>query len=63
MKLKQGGSALIVVLIFLVAIMIIGTIAIRKGLINLNIATNSQVQQLILQNSDASFFSSRIQPT
>ncbi|MDH2665475.1 pilus assembly protein PilX, partial [Acinetobacter baumannii] len=45
MKLKQGGSALIVVLIFLVAIMIIGTIAIRKGLINLNIATNSQVQQ------------------
>ncbi|MFX7296384.1 pilus assembly protein PilX, partial [Acinetobacter baumannii] len=56
MKLKQGGSALIVVLIFLVAIMIIGTIAIRKGLINLNIATNSQVQQLILQNSDASFF-------
>ncbi len=56
MKLKQSGSALIVVLIFLVAIMIIGTIAIRKGLINLNIATNSQVQQLILQNSDASFF-------
>lgn len=56
MKLKQGGSALIVVLIFLVAIMVIGTIAIRKGLINLNIATNSQVQQLILQNSDASFF-------
>lgn len=40
---------------FLVAIMVIGTIAIRKGLINLNIATNSQVQQLILQNSDASF--------
>ncbi len=34
MKLKQSGSALIVVLIFLVAIMIIGTIAIRKGLIN-----------------------------
>lgn len=56
MKLKQSGSALIMVLIFLVAIMIIGTMAIRKGLISLNIATTSQVQQLVLQNSDASFF-------
>ena len=57
MKKTQSGAALIVVLIFLVAIMVIGTIAIRQSMVGLSIATNSQVQQLLTQNSDSAFFS------
>lgn len=56
MKNKQKGATLIVVLVFLVAITIIGTIAIRQSMVALNIATNAQVQQLLTQNSDAVFF-------
>lgn len=56
MKFRQQGSTLIIVLIFLVAITIIGTLAIRQSMVGLNIATNSQVQQLLVQNSDAAFF-------
>ncbi|EFF81270.1 hypothetical protein HMP0015_3254 [Acinetobacter haemolyticus ATCC 19194] len=56
MKHNQSGATLIVVLIFLVAITIIGTIAIRQSIVGLNIATNSQVSQLVMQNSDAAFF-------
>lgn len=57
MRRTQSGAALIVVLIFLVAIMVIGTIAIRQSMVGLSIATNSQVQQLLIQNSDSAFFS------
>lgn len=57
MRKTQSGAALIVVLIFLVAIMVIGTIAIRQSIVGLSIATNSQVQQLLTQNSDSAFFS------
>ena len=53
---KQQGSTLIVVLILLLAITIIGTLAIRQSMVSLNIATNSQAQQLMLQNSDAVAF-------
>lgn len=53
---QQAGSTLIIVMILLVAITVIGTIAVRQGLVSLNIATNSQAQQLLLQNSDAAFF-------
>ncbi|WP_151961563.1 pilus assembly PilX family protein [Acinetobacter bereziniae] len=56
MKKNQQGATLIVVLIFLVAITVIGTLAIRQSMIALNIATNAQVQQLLTQNSDAVFF-------
>ena len=56
MKRHQTGATLIVVMIFLVAITVIGTIAIRQSMVALNIATNSQVQQLILQNSDSAYF-------
>lgn len=56
MKNNQKGATLIVVLVFLVAITIIGTIAIRQSMVALNIATNAQVQQLLTQNSDAVFF-------
>ena len=52
----QRGVTLIVVLILLVAVTVIGVLAIRQGMVGLNIATNSQAQQLIIQNSDAAFF-------
>ncbi len=56
MKQAQRGATLIVVLILLVVITVIGTLAIRQSMVTLNIATNSQAMQLMLQNADASFF-------
>lgn len=56
MKTKQEGATLIVVLILLVIITMIGTLAIRSSLTTLNIATNSQAQQLLVQNSDSAIF-------
>ena len=53
---SQRGATLIVVMIMLLVITIIGTLAVKQGLIALNIATNSQAQQLLMQNSDAAFF-------
>lgn len=58
MKIKQHGSTLIVVLILLLVVTVIGTLAIRNSLTTLNIATNSQAQQLMLQNSDSAIFQS-----
>lgn len=52
MKMNQTGSALISVLVILLLITVIGILAIRQGLTNLNIATNSQVKSLLLQSSD-----------
>ena len=52
----QRGATLIVVMIMLLVITIIGTLAIKQGLVSLNVATNSQAQQLLMQNSDAAFF-------
>lgn len=49
----QKGATLIVVLILLVIITVIGTMAIRQSMVSLNVATNAQVQQLLVQNSDA----------
>lgn len=57
MKKKQQGATLIVVLMLLVALTVIGTLAIRQSLVSLNIATNGQAQQLLMQNSDAATFS------
>lgn len=54
--MKQQGATLIVVLIMLVAITIIGTLAVRQSMVTLGVATNSQAQQLMMQNSDAVFF-------
>jgi hypothetical protein len=53
---QQKGATLIVVLILLVALTIIGTLAIRQSIVSLNIATNAQAQQLLIQNSDAAMF-------
>lgn len=51
-KLEQG-STLIIVLLLLLIITVVGTLAIRQSLTSLNIATNSQAQQLLMQSSDA----------
>lgn len=56
MKKSQQGATLIVVLILLVALTIVGTLAIRQSIVSLNIATNGQAQQLLMQNSDAATF-------
>ena len=52
----QKGSTLIIVLILLLALTIIGTLAVRQSIVGLNIATNGQAQQLLTQNSDAVMF-------
>ena len=52
----QKGSVLIVVLIMLVLLTVAGTWAIRSSMTNLNVATNSQAQSLLLQTSDSVFF-------
>lgn len=56
MRNNQRGVTLIVVLLLLVAITIVATMAVRQSLVSLNIATNSQAQQLMLQNADSAFF-------
>lgn len=56
MKKNQIGATLIIVLLLLVAITIIGSLAIRSSILSLKVATASQAQQLLMQNSDAVFF-------
>lgn len=50
---SQQGSTLISVLFMLILITIIGVMAMKQGLISLGIATNSQVQTVLAQSSDA----------
>lgn len=53
MKLhKQRGATLIVVMILLVLISVIGLYAIRSSLFSLKLATNAQVQAMMMQTSD-----------
>lgn len=56
MKKNQQGTTLIIVLILLLIITIIGTLAVKNSLTTLSIATNSQAQQLLVQNSDSAIF-------
>lgn len=53
---QQHGATLIVVLIILVFLTSIGTWAIRQSVINFNVITNSQAQQLLMQSSDSVFY-------
>lgn len=55
-KRSQQGATLVIVLIMMLLIIIIGTLAIRQSLVSLNIATNSQAQQLMFENSDTALF-------
>ena len=50
---KQTGSTLVIVLLLLMVITVVGTFAIRQSMLSLNVATNSQAQQLLMQSSDA----------
>lgn len=52
----QKGATLIIILMILLMITVVGTYAVKQGLISLNISTNSQAQQLLIQNSDAALF-------
>lgn len=54
--MHQKGSTLIIVLIVLLLVTIIGTIAVRSSILDLGIATNNQVNALLLENSDAALF-------
>lgn len=56
MKNTQQGATLITVLILLVAITIIGSLAIRSSITSLKVSTMSQAQQLMLQSSDTALF-------
>lgn len=56
MRRFQVGVTLIVVLLILVAITVIGGLAIRSSILSLKMATVSQAQQLLIQNSDAALF-------
>lgn len=53
---KQTGSTLIIVLVVLLLITVIGTIAVRSGILGLKISTNTQIQALLLENSNAAIF-------
>ena len=50
---KQQGATLIVVLMLLIIITIIGVVGVRHSMTSLNIATNSQINELLRQSSDS----------
>ena len=50
---QQKGATLIVVLFILVLITIVGVVAVRVAMTSLNIATNSQIGQLLFQTGDS----------
>ena len=53
---QQKGATLITVLVILVIVTLLGTIAVKMGIVGLKIATNSQVSALLLENSDSALF-------
>lgn len=53
---NQNGATLIVVLIVLVVVTVIATFAVRSSILGLKIATNSQVQTLLMENTNAALF-------
>lgn len=53
---QQKGATLITVLVILIVITLLGTIAVKMGIVGLKIATNSQVNALLLENSDSALF-------
>lgn len=53
---KNQGSTLVIVLIILVLVTFVGTMAVRSGTFGLRLATNSQIQALLLESSNAALF-------
>lgn len=59
MKNNQRGAALIYVLVVLLVITVVGTLAIRQGVFSLKVVSNTQIQALLDQSTNATI--SRIQ--
>lgn len=55
-KVNQQGSTIVVVMVVVILLTIIGAMAMRGGMFGLRIATNSQVNNIMDQNNDASFY-------
>ncbi len=53
---SQKGASLIFVLLSLLVLTLVGTLAVRVSLVSLSVATNSQIQVLLQQSSDAALF-------
>lgn len=53
---KHQGSTLVIVLVILILVTLIGAMAVRTGIFGLRLATNSQVQALLLESSNAALF-------
>ena len=53
---KQQGATLIVVLVILTLVTLVGTLAVKSGILDLKISTNSQVRSLLLENSNSALF-------
>ncbi len=50
---KHKGSTLVIVLIVLILVTLIGAMGVRTGIFGLKLATNSQIQALLLESSNA----------
>lgn len=55
-KVNEQGSTIIVVMVVVILLTIIGAMAMRGGMFGLRIATNSQANNIMDQNNDASFY-------
>lgn len=53
---KHKGSTLVIVLIVLILVTLIGAMGVRTGIFGLKLATNSQIQALLLESSNAALF-------
>ncbi len=49
---KEQGASLIIVLIILIIITLLGALATKQGLVNLNLSTSTQARRLLTQSSD-----------
>jgi hypothetical protein len=55
-KANQSGSTIVVIMVVVVLLTIIGAMAMRGSIFGLRIATNSQANNIMDQNNDASFY-------
>lgn len=55
-KFNQHGATLVVVMIVLILIIIVSTFAVKSSIMGWSVATNSQVNTLLLQNSDSALY-------
>ena len=53
---NQSGATLIIVLVMLLLVTLLGGMAVRSGILDLRVSTNSQVNALLLENNNAAFF-------